>query len=282
MEYWPLERRKINEGAKTRRDLEGKIAVIIGGASGIGRATAIRFAAEGAHVAVVDLDLGRAQQVAEESNAATPERALALAANAADPTAIEHAFRDAIVHFGGVDVLFYSPGVPPELHPVSAMPDAEVQEQLRVHYQGAVAATRAASQVMLAQGQGGRLIYNASKAAFAPGEGAAAYGASKAALVHYVRNVANELSRHGITANYINADAVDTPLFRALVQERALQSGKTEAEILARYAERSIFRTATVPAEAVAEAALWLASDRSAFTSGCVITVGGGAEGMPR
>jgi NAD(P)-dependent dehydrogenase (short-subunit alcohol dehydrogenase family) len=162
------------------------------------------------------------------------------------------------------------------------MADAEVREQLRVHYEGAVAATRAASQVMLAQGVGGRLIYNASKAAFAPGEGAAAYGASKAALVHYVRNAANELSRYGITANYINADAIDTPLFRALVQERALASGKTEAEVLERYAERSIFRTATVPPETVAEAALWLASDRSAYTSGCVITVGGGTEGMPR
>jgi rhamnose utilization protein RhaD (predicted bifunctional aldolase and dehydrogenase)/NAD(P)-dependent dehydrogenase (short-subunit alcohol dehydrogenase family) len=285
MEYWPLERRKIDESARTRRDLEAKIAVIIGGASGIGRATAIRFAGEGAHIAVVDLDLGRAQSVADEINAGTPERAFALAANAAnaaDPAAIEHAFREATVHFGGIDVLFYSPGIAPELHAVSAMPDTEVQEQLRIHYQGAVAATRAASQVMLAQGQGGRLIYNASKAAFAPGEGAAAYGASKAALVHYVRNAANELSRHGITANYINADAVDTPLFRALVQERALQSAKSEAETLARYAERSIFRQATVPAEAVAEAALWLASDRSAYTSGCVITVGGGAEGMPR
>ncbi len=282
IEYWPLERRKIEESAKSRRDLDGKIAVIIGGASGIGHATAIRFAEEGAHVAVVDLDLGRAQAVADEINAATPERGLALAENAADPAAIEHAFRETTVHFGGIDVLFYSPGVPPGLHPVSAMPDAEVQDQLRVHYQGAVAATRAASQVMLAQGQGGRLIYNASKAAFAPGEGAAAYGASKAALVHYVRNAANELSRHGITANYINADAVDTPLFRALVQERALQSGKTEAETLARYAERSIFRKPNVPAEFVAEAALWLASDPSAYTSGCVITVGGGAEGMPR
>jgi rhamnose utilization protein RhaD (predicted bifunctional aldolase and dehydrogenase)/NAD(P)-dependent dehydrogenase (short-subunit alcohol dehydrogenase family) len=282
MEYWPLERRKIDENAKTRRDLDGKIAVIIGGASGIGRATAIRFAEEGAHVAVVDLDLGRTQSVADEINAATPERAVTLVANAADPAAIEHAFREATVHFGGVDVLFYSPGVPPELHAVADMPDSEVQEQLRVHYQGAVVATRAASQIMLAQGNGGRLIYNASKAAFAPGEGAAAYGGSKAALVHYVRNAANELSRHGITANYINADAVDTPLFRALVQERAQQSGKTEAETLARYAERSMFRTATVPPESVAEAALWLASDRSAYTSGCVITVGGGAEGMPR
>jgi rhamnulose-1-phosphate aldolase/alcohol dehydrogenase len=280
MEYWPLERRKIAEAA--RKDLDGKIALVIGGASGIGRATAIRFAQEGAHVAVADLDLGRAEAVAGEINAGTPERALALAANAADPAALEHAVRETVLHFGGLDVLFYSPGVPPELHAVAEMPDAEIKTQLRIHYEGAVAATRAASQVMLAQGNGGRLIYNASKAAFAPGENAAAYGASKAALVHYVRNAANELSRYGITANYINADAIDTPLFRALVQERAAASGQTEDAILQHYADRSIFRTATVPPEAVAEAALWLASDRSAYTSGCVITVGGGAEGMPR
>ena len=280
MEYWPLERRKIAEAA--RKDLDGKIALIIGGASGIGRATAVRFAKEGAHVAVADLDLDRAQSVAGEINAASPERALALAANAADPVALEHSVRETVLHFGGLDVLFYSPGVPPELHPVAEMPDAEIQAQMRVHFEGAVDATRAASQVMLAQGNGGRLIYNASKAAFAPGENAAAYGASKAALVHYVRNAANELSRYGITANYINADAIDTPLFRALVQERANSSGETEDAILQRYADRSIFRTATVPPDAVAEAALWLASDRSAYTSGCVITVGGGAEGMPR
>ncbi len=280
MEYWPLERRKIAEAA--RKDLDGKIALVIGGASGIGRATALRFAKEGAHVAVADLDLDRADSVAGEINAATPERALGMAANAADPAALEHAVREAVLHFGGLDVLFYSPGVPPELHAVAEMPDAEIQAQLKVHYEGAVAATRAASQVMLAQGNGGRLIYNASKAAFAPGENAAAYGASKAALVHYVRNAANELSRYGITANYINADAIDTPLFRTLVQERAAASGQSEDAILQRYAERSIFRTATVPPEAVAEAALWLASDRSANTSGCVITVGGGAEGMPR
>ena len=214
MEYWPLERRKIDESAKSRPDLDGKVALIIGGASGIGRATAARFAQAGAHVAVVDLDLHRAQEVAGEINAATPERAFAHAANAADPAAIEEAFRAATIQFGGVDVLFYTPGIPPELHAVAEMPDAEIDAQLRVHYRGAVAATRVAAQVMLAQGTGGRLIYNASKAAFVPGEGAAAYGAAKAALVHYVRNTANELSRHGITANYINADAIDTPLFR--------------------------------------------------------------------
>jgi NAD(P)-dependent dehydrogenase (short-subunit alcohol dehydrogenase family) len=195
---------------------------------------------------------------------------------------VEKAVGDTVRYFGGVDVLFYSPGVPPELHGVADMPDAEVEHQLQINYQGAVAATRAAARVMLEQGIGGRLIYNASKASYAPGEGGAAYGAANAALVHYVRNTANELSRHGITANYINADAVDTPLFSALVKERMRMSGLTEEEALQRYADRSIFRTATVPPEAVAEAALWLASEASRYTSGCVITVGGGGEGMPR
>ncbi len=291
MEYWPLERRKI-EGA-ARKALDGKVALVIGGASGIGRATALRFAAEGAHVVVADLEGAQAEAVASEINAATPERAIGLTVDVASrhsgesrnpspPESMEAAIHQTVLHFGGLDILFYSAGVAPELHLVSEMDDAEVRRQLAVHYEGAVAATRVASQVMLAQGQGGRLIYNASKAAFASGEGAAAYGASKAALVHYVRNVANELSRHGITANYINADAIDTPLFRRLVSERAVASDRTEAEMLARYAERSIFRTATVPAQAVADAALWLASEASRYTSGCVITVGGGAEGMPR
>ncbi len=291
MEYWPLERRKIAAGLRATRPLDGKIALVIGAASGIGRATAIRFAAEGAHVTLADLDLDGAQEAADEINAASPERAHAIVADAADPAAMENAVREAVLRFGGLDVLFYSPGVPPGLHPVAEMADEEVRAQLSVHYEGAVAATRAASQVMLAacpepgdsrNRRSGRLIYNASKAAFAPGEGAAAYGAAKAALVHYARNAASELSRHGITANYINADAIDTPLFRSLVKERAESRGETEEATLARYAERSIFRTATVPPEAVADAALWLASDASAYTSGCVITVGGGAETMPR
>jgi NAD(P)-dependent dehydrogenase (short-subunit alcohol dehydrogenase family) len=280
MEYWPLERRKIEQAS--RRDLDGKIAVVIGAASGIGRAAALRFAEEGAHVIVADLDADGSQAVAAEINAKQPERAQALAVDVSNANTVAEAFREAIFHFGGIDVLFYSPGVGPQYHSVVDMPDEEVEQKLAVHYRGAVDATKEAARVMIEQGTGGRLIYNASKAAFAPGEGFAAYGASKAALVHYVRNVANELGRHGITANYINADAVDTPMFRDVLGQRAKRAGVSEAEMLARYAERSVLREATVPPEAVAEAALWLASDRSAHTTGCVLTVGGGAEGFPR
>ena len=282
VEYWPLERRKIEASEKSRRELDGKIALVIGAASGIGRAAALGFAEAGAHVVAADLDEAGAGGIAGEINERTPERALSLPLDVSDSKAVAEALRQTILHFGGIDVLFYSPGVGPEYHSVVDMPDEEIEQKLAVHYRGAVAATREAARVMIEQGTGGRLIYNASKAAFAPGEGFAAYGASKAALVHYVRNVANELGRDGITANYVNADAVDTRMFRKVLRLRAERAGVSEKEMLDRYAERSVLREALVPPEAVAEAALWLASGRSAQTTGCVITVGGGAEGFPR
>jgi rhamnose utilization protein RhaD (predicted bifunctional aldolase and dehydrogenase)/NAD(P)-dependent dehydrogenase (short-subunit alcohol dehydrogenase family) len=282
MEYWPLERRKIEESAKSRRELDGKVVFVIGAASGIGRATAMRFVDAGAHIVAADLEGGAAEGFAWEINERTPERALGLSLDVSDSNAAAEAVREAVLHFGGIDVLFYSPGVGPEYHSVVEMPDEEIERKMAVHYKGAVATTREVARVLVEQGQGGRLIYNASKAAYAPGEGFAAYGASKAALVHYVRNVANELGQHGITANYINADAIDTPMFREVLRQRAERAEASEEDMLARYAERSALREATVPPEAVAEAALWLASDRSAHTTGCVITVGGGAEGFPR
>jgi rhamnose utilization protein RhaD (predicted bifunctional aldolase and dehydrogenase)/NAD(P)-dependent dehydrogenase (short-subunit alcohol dehydrogenase family) len=282
MEYWPLERRKIEESSKTRRDLEGKVALVMGAGSGIGRAAALLFVQEGAHVVCADLDGGAAEALAAEMNAKAPERALGVALDVTDGAGMASAVRETVLRFGGIDVMLYSPGIAPELHSVTEMPEAEVERHLAVQYRGAVAATREVSRVMRAQGTGGRLVYNVSKSAFVPGDGAAAYGASKAALAHYVRNVAKELGRDGITANYINADAVDTPLFRALVKRRAKEQGITEEQMLQRYADRGVFGTALVPPEAVAEAALWLASDRSAHTTGCVITVGGGPEGFPR
>jgi NAD(P)-dependent dehydrogenase (short-subunit alcohol dehydrogenase family) len=252
----------------------------------------------GGHVVLADKDGKGVRSLEAEVNERLPQRACAVAADVADESSLEGAFREAVLTFGGVDVLFYSPGIVPHLHSVAEMPLEEVRRQLAVHYEGAVAATRIASRIMLDQacpepalssvegrnrrGLGGRLIYNASKAAFAPGLDAAAYGASKAALVHYVRNAAAELGRYGITANYINTDAIDTPLFRALLRARAQREGKPEADVLGRYAERSVFGEATVPPEYVAEAVLFLASERARYTTGCVITVGGGYEGFPR
>lgn len=282
MEYWPLERRKIEKSASSRKELDGKVAIVIGAADGIGRATARRFAERGAHVVLGDIDYDGVVDVAKGINGKGRDRAHAVRMDASDPNELASAFHEAVMRFGGLDVLFYSPGISPGMHSVVDMPNSEVERQVKVHFEGAVAATREAARVMIDQRLGGRLIYNASKAAFAPGPGAAAYGAAKAALVHYARNAAAELGRRGITANYINADAVDTKLFRERLAERAQESGKTEEEMLQVYAERSVLGKATLPPEAVADAALFLASDRSQYTTGCAITVGGGHEAFPR
>lgn len=260
IEVWPLERRKVEDAIRNRRPLQGRIALVIGGASGIGRATVEKLRSMGA--AVVSADL--------------PE------VDVRDGKSLQAAVTDTVLEYGGLDILFYSAGVRPELIGVEDMDPDEVERQLDVHYKGAVVATRAAAKVMIAQGLGGRIIYNVSKAAFAPGRQLAAYGAAKAALAHYARNAASELGKYKITVNYVNADAIDTPMFRALVRQRAKEQKITEEEMLRRYAERAVLGEAAIPPQAVAEAAAWLASDAAKHTTGCVITVGGGTEAFPR
>lgn len=260
IEVWPLERRKIEQALRNLRPLQGRIALVLGGASGIGRATVEKLRSLG--TAVVSADL--------------PE------VDVRDIGSLREAVRNTVLEYGGLDILFYTAGVQPELMGVQDMDPDEVERQLQVHYKGAVLATREAAKVMIAQGLGGRIIYNVSKAAFAPGRLLAAYGAAKAALAHYARNAAAELGRYKITVNYVNADAIDTPMFRTLVKQRAKEQGITEKEMLRRYAERAVLGQAAIPPQAVAEAVAWLASDAARYTTGCVITVGGGTEGFPR
>lgn len=272
VEYWSLERRKVEESYRNEKPLDRRIAVVIGAGSGIGKSAAEKLLDAGAHVVLADL----------KAPAASGPRSIAIEADVRSESSLRRLFDAAVLQFGGLDILFYSPGVPPSLKTVDRMDSAEVDRQLDVHYRGAVAATRLASEIMIRQRLGGRLIYNASKAAFVPGEGASAYGASKAALAHFARNAANELGRYQITANYINADAIDTPLFRTLADQRARSTGKKIDEILQRYAARSVFGEAMIDPAYVAEAVLWFASDASRYTTGCVLTVGGGFESFPR
>jgi NAD(P)-dependent dehydrogenase (short-subunit alcohol dehydrogenase family) len=263
-----LERRKVAEAEKA---FDRRIAVVIGGGSGIGRKTAEKLLQAGAHVVVADLK---------------PEplggRSVAVKADVRSEADLRHVFETAVLEFGGLDVLFYTPGIPPALNPIEKISMEEVDRQLDINYRGAVMATRMAAEIMIRQRLGGRLVYNASKAAFVPGEGAAAYGASKAALAHFVRNTANELGRYQITANYINADTIDTPLFRTLAEQRARSQGKRFEEVIQRYATRSVFGEALIDPSYVAEAVLWLGSDAARYTTGCVLTVGGGFEAFPR
>ena len=285
-EHWPLERRKVDEQiAKDRatRLLPRHVVVVIGGGSGIGRSAAIRFAEEGAHVVVADLDGAVAESVASEVSKRFPGRAAGAAVDVRDDGSLDALFRRTVLEFGGVDSLFYTAGAPPRFAPITEIRREDLQRQLEVHYLGAVAAIGRAALVMRRQGSGGAIVASVSKAALVPGKEAVAYGGSKAALLQALRVAAVELGPDRIRVNAINADQVDTPLFQQFVRERASSRGVTVEEQLETYRRRNLMGAKLIPAEAVADLAVLLASDKFRFTTGDIITVDGGLpEGFPR
>ena len=285
-EHWPLERRKIEETIARERAgklLPRHVAVVIGGASGIGRAAARRFAEEGAHVVVADLDGAMAEGVAGELGTTFPGRVVGVAADVRDDASLDALFRRTALEFGGLDCLFYTAGLPPRFAPITEIRREDLQHQLEVHYLGAVAAIGRAATIMRRQGTGGSIVASVSKAAVVPGKEAVAYGGSKAALLQALRVAAVELGPDGIRVNAINADQVDTPLFRRFVRERAASRGISEAEQLEVYRKRNLMGVGLIPAEAVADLAVALAGQTFRFTTGGMLTVDGGlAEGFPR
>lgn len=286
VEHWPLERRKVEEAIARElatRLLPRRVVVVMGGGSGIGRAAALRFAEAGAHVVVADLDAASAEQVAAEIGERFPRRAVGLPLDVRDDDSIAALFRRAVLEYGGLDCLFYTAGLAPRIAPVTALARSELQDQLAVHYLGAVVAIGAAARIFQAQGRGGSIVASVSKAAVSPGRNALGYGASKAALLQALRVAAVELGEHGIRVNAVNADQVDTPLFRRFVSERARQRGVSIEEQLESYRRRNLMGAALIPPEAVAELAVLLASDRFRYTTGDFLTVDGGLpDAFPR
>jgi len=285
-EHWPLERRKVEEQiAKERatRLLPRRVAVVIGGGSGIGKAAARRFAEEGAHVVVADLDGGVAEGVAAELGTRFPGQAVGAAADVRDDASLDALLRRTVLEFGGLDCLFYTAGLAPRFAPVTEIRREDLQRQLEVHYLGAVAAIGRAATVMRRQGVGGSIVASVSKAALVPGREAVAYGGSKAALLQALRVAAVELGEDGIRVNAINADQVETPLFLQFVRERAQSRGVSVEEQLESYSRRNLMGARLIPPEAVADLAVLLASDRFRFTTGDILTVDGGLpEAFPR
>ena len=285
-EHWPLERRKVEEQlAKDRATklLARHVVVVIGGASGIGKSAAERFAEAGAHVVVADLDGDAAKAVAGEIATRFAGRIIGFAVDVRSDADLDGLFRRAVLEFGGVDCLFYTAGSAPRFAKITEIRREDLQRQLEVHYLGAIAALGRAARIMQRQGLGGSIIASVSKAALVPGREAVAYGGSKAALLQALRVAAMELGGDGIRVNAINADQVDTPLFREFVRERAASRGVTMEEQLEIYRSRNLMGASLIPPEAVADLAVLLASDRFRYTTGDILTVDGGLpEAFPR
>ncbi|HZS59989.1 MAG TPA: SDR family oxidoreductase [Gemmatimonadaceae bacterium] len=281
-EHWPLERRKIDEqDAKERSTLllPRHIAVIIGAGSGIGKAAALRFARDGAHVVVADLDGAAAASVAKEIGS----RAIAVTVDVRDDKSIAELVRRTVLEFGGLDSLFYTAGRAPRFASVVEIKREDLQRQLDIHYTGAVLAMGQAGKVMRQQGLGGAIVGSVSKAALAPGKDAVAYGGSKAALLQAMRVAAVELGADGIRVNAINADQIETPMFMKFVEERAASRGLTKDQQLEAYRKRNVMGVSLIPADTVADLAALLVSDRFRYTTGDIITVDGGLpDAFPR
>jgi NAD(P)-dependent dehydrogenase (short-subunit alcohol dehydrogenase family) len=232
---------------------------------------------------VADLNAAAAESAATAVAGRFPGRAVGMGVDVRDEASLDALFRRVVLEFGGLDALFYSAGAAPRFAPIVELGRDDLQHQLEIHYIGAVAAIGRAAAIMRRQGLGGAIVASVSKAAVVPGKEAAAYGASKAALLQALRVAAVELGPDRIRVNAINADQVDTPVFRQFVKARAASRGISEEEQLEAYRARNLLGAGLIPPDAVADLAVLLASDKLRFTTGAMFPVDGGLpEAFPR
>lgn len=284
VEYWPLELYKLTL-APPERELARRIALVTGGASGLGRAIARRLAAEGAHVVVGDLDETGARKVADEIAAAVGGgRALGLRMDVTSEASVRGAFEETVLAYGGLDILVSNAGIA-HSSPVVRMDLADWERSFAVNARGHFLVAREAMRVMLAQELGGALVFVATKNVMSPGKDFAAYSAAKAAEAQLAKVLALEGAPHGIRSNIVNPDAIfqDSGLWSPEVRrERAAAQGIAVEELEEFYRKRNLLAVRILPDD-VAEAVLFLASDRSSKTTGCTLTVDGGVkDAFPR
>ena len=277
IEYWPLERYKLAQ-APARGELAGRVAVITGGASGIGRATARLLAARGAHVVVADLNLDGAQEVAEELLGTYGlRRALAVPVDVTSEEAVIEMTRRTVLEYGGLDILVASAGLATSA-PVTETTLEDWEQNFAVLARGYFLAAREAFRILEAQGCGGSIVFVASKNALVAGANAAAYSSAKAASLHLARCLAEEGGPHGIRVNTVNPDAViqGSSIWSSdWKAERASTYGVSEEELQTFYKGRTKLGVAVLP-EDVAEAIAFFAGPRSNKSTGNVVNVDGG------
>ncbi|SDR85742.1 bifunctional rhamnulose-1-phosphate aldolase/short-chain dehydrogenase [Microterricola viridarii] len=274
IEYWALEEAKLARMPKPK-PLASRIALVTGAASGIGKAIAVRLAAEGACVVIADLDLAKAQAAAAELG--STDVAIGVAADISNEAAVQAAIDAAVLAFGGLDLVVNNAGLSLS-RPLLETTEADWDLQHNVMAKGSFLVSKNAARVLIAQKLGGDIVYISSKNSVFAGPNNVAYSATKADQAHQVRLLAAELGEHGIKVNGINPDGVvrGSGIFASgWGANRAATYGIEEEDLGKFYAQRTILKREVVP-ENVANAVFVLCSSDLSHTTGLHIPVDAG------
>ncbi|MBM4016072.1 MAG: bifunctional rhamnulose-1-phosphate aldolase/short-chain dehydrogenase [Planctomycetes bacterium] len=284
IEYWLLEEAKLKR-LPPERPLSRRIALITGGAGGIGKASARRLLQEGAVALLADVDAAALDAaVAELAKEFGRDAVRAVVADVRDEASVNAAVERVLVEYGGLDLAVLCAGL------ASAAPVEETtlelwRKNLDVLATGYFLFGREAFRVMKRQGLGGSIVVIASKNALAASPNASAYCTAKAAELHLARCLALEGAAHGIRVNTVNPDAVlrGSKIWQGSWRtERAAAYGVGEQELEELYRKRSLLQQNVYP-EDVAEAVAWFAGEKSAKSTGNLLNVdAGNKEAFPR
>ena len=283
IEYWALEEAKLQR-MPPEREFSRKIALVVGGGSGIGRQVAIDLAQRGAHVVIADQHAESAQAVcAEAISVSGAEAAIASAIDLTSRDSIVDALRAAVLAFGGIDVVVNTAAI----YPAAAPSEPIWAKTLAINVSGNHTLVQHAAAILHAQGLSGSIVLTSSANAVVPKAGSEPYDVSKAAISHLIRELAIGLGPlvrvNGIAPATVVAGSAMFPRERVLgslekydIAFDASETTEALRDKLAQfYAQRTITRRPILPADC-ANAILWLASDQSAKTTGHVIPVDGG------
>jgi rhamnulose-1-phosphate aldolase/alcohol dehydrogenase len=274
IEYWALEEAKLQRLPRPR-PLATRVAFVTGAGSGIGKAVAHRLAAEGACVVVADVDTDAAARVATEIGDA--DVALSVAVDVTDAAQVAAGFAEAVLAFGGVDLVVNNAGLSIS-KPLLETTEDDWDLQHDVMAKGSFLVAREAARVMIEQAMGGDVVYVCSKNALYAGPNNVAYGAAKADQAHQVRLLAAELGAYGIRVNGVNPDAVvrGSGIFaKGWGAQRAAVYGVPEDELGNFYAQRTLLKREVLP-EDVAAAVFALTGGDLSLTTGLHIPVDAG------
>ncbi|MCW2141650.1 bifunctional aldolase/short-chain dehydrogenase [Actinoplanes cyaneus] len=274
IEYWSLEEAKLQRMPKPK-PLATRVAFVTGGGSGIGRAIALRLAAEGACVVVADRDAATAETVAREIGGT--DAAVSVTADVTDAAAVEAALDAAVLAFGGVDLIVNNAGLSIS-KPLLETTEQDWDLQHDVMAKGSFLVAKAAARILIAQGMGGDIVYISSKNSLFAGPNNVAYGAAKADQAHQVRLLAAELGAFGVRVNGINPDGVvrGSGIFSSgWGAQRAAVYGVPEEKLGEFYAQRTLLKREVLP-DHVANAVFVLTAGDLSHTTGLHIPVDAG------